>query len=889
MTQWTDGYVAGMAYTHGYYRELGFGQGLSTNIHAAASNVAWHGTDLNLTQAGFAAQLAHASGSGAQLVDQSFAEYCARTDLPDFDFIALHGVWSWVSSANRELLSGYIERMTAPGAGLERRIDAALAFADRLLATRPAYLEAYPQPAERLAGLRAHDHRYLDHEYFNADWQPVDFAGQGVRDLMLNQHFRRDYWVKNDYRMTPAQHAAAMRSQRVVLVMPRTVAALEPLVPMRGGVRQLFEAVFILCDMGVLAPAQAPEAAAAAGAASRRLNLALYDRARQRLHRPPGLGTGWRRPGHAPHSATIPAGAGARSARRGRLERLRRAAAGGAERPPAQGRQAAGRGRRVPCRAASQGHHFRTQLFTDVPGAGHRGREHLMNDWTGGYVADLNYTYGYYQELSPQRIALAFASAGLEAPATGTACELGYGQGLGTNIHAAASITRWHGTDFNPAQAAFARELAHSSGNGAQLVDQSFAEFCGRADLPDFDYICLHGIWCWVSPENQSVIVDFIRRKLKVGGVLYISYNCQPGWAPMVPIRGLLTQYADAMTSPGMGRTQRVDSTLDFTDRLLATEPAYFGAYPRLAERLKALRGENRLYLVHEYFSGNGLPTSFADMANTLGQAKLTYACPAHYLEHIADLNLSRPQQALLAELPDPVLAQSVRDIMVNQNFRADYWVKGARPLTLLQKAEAMRRPRVVMVALRKDVDLKITGRAIEAQLSDAIYQPMLALMADFQPRTVGELAAALASHGLDLQQVFEAVLVLLGKGSMMVAQEPAAIDATTATSHRLNRALFQRARDNDEIAFIASPVVGAGVWAPRIVQLFLLAHVEGLHGVDALTDYVWQTLSLRDQRMVKDGVPLDAPADNIAEIRQQAGRFESDYLAMYRALGVIA
>ena len=512
-----------------------------------------------------------------------------------------------------------------------------------------------------------------------------------------------------------------------------------------------------------------------------------------------------------------------------------------------------------------------------------------MNDWTGGYVADINYTHGYYQELSPLRIAMAFASAGLQAPATGTACELGFGQGISTNIHAAASVTRWHGTDFNPAQAAFARDLAQVSDNGAQLVDQSFAEFTGRDDLPDFDYICLHGIWCWVSPENQALIVDFVRRKLKVGGVLYISYNCQPGWAPMVPVRGLLTSYTNTMTAPGAGRAQRIDSALDFTDRLLDTTPAYFAAYPRVAERLKSLRGQNRQYLVHEYFSRDWQPASFAEMAGILGEAKLTYACPAQYLDHIVDLNLSRPQQALLAELTDPVFAESVRDFMVNRNFRADYWVKGARPLSLLEKAEAMRRQRVVLVAPAHLFALKITGRAIEGQLSEAIYLPLLQLLADYQPHTVDELEDALADQGLNLVQIFEAVLVMIGKGNLMLAQDAAAVDAATGPAQRLNLALFEHARSSEEIAFIASPVLGAGVSAPRIVQLFLLAYGEGARGVAALTDFVWHTLLSQDHRMVKDGVRLDAPADSIAEIAQQAERFEQDFLAIYLALRVIA
>lgn len=78
-----------------------------------------------------------------------------------------------------------------------------------------------------------------------------------------------------------------------------------------------------------------------------------------------------------------------------------------------------------------------------------------MSDWTAGYVADI----GYYQELNPLRVKLAFLSSGLVCPEFGTACELGFGQGVSANLHAAASITQWSGTDFNPAQAGFAREI----------------------------------------------------------------------------------------------------------------------------------------------------------------------------------------------------------------------------------------------------------------------------------------------------------------------------------------------------------------------------------------------------------------------------------------------
>ena len=44
-----------------------------------------------------------------------------------------------------------------------------------------------------------------------------------------------------------------------------------------------------------------------------------------------------------------------------------------------------------------------------------------MSDSSSGYVADIGYTYGYYQELNPERVKLAFLNAGMVAPEFGSA------------------------------------------------------------------------------------------------------------------------------------------------------------------------------------------------------------------------------------------------------------------------------------------------------------------------------------------------------------------------------------------------------------------------------------------------------------------------------------
>jgi hypothetical protein len=66
-----------------------------------------------------------------------------------------------------------------------------------------------------------------------------------------------------------------------------------------------------------------------------------------------------------------------------------------------------------------------------------------MTDWTSGYVADIGYTFGYYGELNPLSANLALLSAGIVPPEVKTACELGFGQGVSVNIHAAASNVTW--------------------------------------------------------------------------------------------------------------------------------------------------------------------------------------------------------------------------------------------------------------------------------------------------------------------------------------------------------------------------------------------------------------------------------------------------------------
>jgi hypothetical protein len=509
-----------------------------------------------------------------------------------------------------------------------------------------------------------------------------------------------------------------------------------------------------------------------------------------------------------------------------------------------------------------------------------------MNDWTDGYVSYIGYTYGYYSELNPQRVKLAFLSQGLLAPEFGSACELGFGQGVSANMHAAASVCSWHGTDFNPAQASFAQELAKVSGNGAQLFDESFAEFSNR-ELPDFDYIGLHGIWSWISDENRSVIVDFIRKKLKVAGVLYISYNTMPGWAAFAPMRHLLTEHAKANGQEGAGIVNHINDSLDFANKLLTTKPLFAQANPLVVDKIKEIKDENRHYLAHEYYNRDWHPMHFAKMSEWLSPAKLTFACSAHYFDHVDSINLTLEQRAFLDEIQDPIFKQTVRDFMVNQQFRKDYWVKGLRKTSLFERAELLRTERFVLCAYRPEVALEVVGSQGNASLTEAIYAPVLDYMADYKLRTLGQIESAVEHHVITFAQLFQVVLVLCGNGTLSFVQSDSTIAEAKRSTDNLNRSLMLKARINSDVSYLASPVTGGGLSINRFNQLFTLAMQHGSNKPEEWASFVSQLLNAQNQKILKEGVPIVNVDDQLAELTIQANEFALKKLPILKALQI--
>lgn len=510
----------------------------------------------------------------------------------------------------------------------------------------------------------------------------------------------------------------------------------------------------------------------------------------------------------------------------------------------------------------------------------------MSADWSGGYGVETGYTYHTYPELNPVRAALPLLLKGLRAPKIETACELGFGQGCSAAAHAAAQPdVEWWGCDFAPAQAVFARDLVAASGARATFTDESFEEFAARPDLPDFDFIALHGIWSWVSDETRDGIVAFLRKKLKPGGVAYITYNTQPGWAVAGPLRHLMERHTDMMGVPALGPAANLEAALSTMQRFFALDPVYSRLNPAVNDRLAALMRQDRTYLVHEYLNGHWTPMWFADVEARLAPAKLSFGASAWMADHVEGLNLAPEMSEFLRELPDPSLRETFRDVAVQAQFRRDYWLRGAQTISVADQRRGLRDQRVVLTKPVSQRPQKANGVFAETGLGGPVHDAIYHALGDGQPRTIGELEAALPADAL-FTDLTMAVVALMSQSALAPAQSDDAIARATGTAKALNRELARRAADSNDLGFLAAPATGGAIGASRFHQLFWLALQEGGAGPAEWARFAADVLARQAQTLVVDGAPL-SPEAVLAMLEIQAANFAQTELPTWRGLGI--
>jgi hypothetical protein len=235
------------------------------------------------------------------------------------------------------------------------------------------------------------------------------------------------------------------------------------------------------------------------------------------------------------------------------------------------------------------------------------------------------------------------------------------------------------------------------------------------------------------------------------------------------------------------------------------------------------------------------------------------------------------------------VLRETVRDYLLNTQFRRDLYTRGARSLSPLEKLERLRETRVTLVTGDSGAPDSAETNLGKVGLRADIYGPVVEALSEGggAPKTIGELGDSPRLADLPPGAFLESLAVLVGSGRAHPVQREAAIAAAEPRCRRLNAHLLERARVGGDITCLASPVIGGAVGVSRFEMIFLGARAAGRETPEAWAQAAWQTLSRQNQSIIKNGEVLTTAEANLDELTSQAKALAGERLALLQRLKV--
>ena len=408
----------------------------------------------------------------------------------------------------------------------------------------------------------------------------------------------------------------------------------------------------------------------------------------------------------------------------------------------------------------------------------------------------------------------------------------------------------------------------------------------GNSSL-QFDSISLHGIWSWISSENRAHIVEFAKKYLKPGGMFYNSYNCFPGWAPNAPMRELMILHDKYGESSKNNTFDRVENAFNFVEKLIELNPNYAQRVPGLKEFIESTKKLDHNYLAHEYFNSIWDCMYFTDVAEILSTAKLEFACTATPSDAIDAMNLKQEAIDFLKSIENPIVKEQVRDYFVNQQFRKDIYVRGARRLSQAERMIKILNTNFVLLNV-DEPQMKCNTALGEVSFTNPNLEAIMEYLRsdNYRPKKFADLVK---NHPeIIFANLEQAIVVLMTMGHLVPCQDKTIIDKVKKNCDNLNNYLCSRSEISTDIAFLVSPVIGGGFSIGRFEQVFVELYKRGKRDIDSLAKESWTILEAQGQRLIKEGKTLNSAEENLAEFKSLAQMFLDKRLIILKALQII-
>jgi SAM-dependent methyltransferase len=421
-----------------------------------------------------------------------------------------------------------------------------------------------------------------------------------------------------------------------------------------------------------------------------------------------------------------------------------------------------------------------------------------MTQSRDAYTTDIPYLRDFKPMLAPAWLDHVALVGGIEPPDRRngfTWCDLGCGQGVAAAILAATHPNgEFFGVDAMPVHTDHGRRLA----SGAAIPNVRFhaADFAAAIELglPQLDYIVAHGVYSWVDRASQSALLRFVDRRLKPGGLVYLSYNALPGWVRDLPFQRLVQE---------LDRIFPGDSAARFAAAAKIARALADAGVPALADSFIVKELKERpedyapAYLVHEFMPAAWRPLWVTEVRAAMAPIGLEPVGSATLSENLDWMVLDEPARETLATIADPGAAELVRDFYLDQRLRCDVFARGNRRVGPSERAER----------------LLASAFALARPLCEIRYRTLTpAGPLSYDSPAARAIIAAVAAAPRPLSggtQDVKALLTLCAAGDIMP------VGPGSVPVHALNRTLCARVDGPEEIGWLALPC-GTAVAADR-------------------------------------------------------------------------
>lgn len=512
-------------------------------------------------------------------------------------------------------------------------------------------------------------------------------------------------------------------------------------------------------------------------------------------------------------------------------------------------------------------------------------------DWTAGYASDVQYTAGYYADQSPGHLNFLCVVRGYEPIPIDDGfnwLELGCGRGVTASVLASLYPQgRFYAVDFNPAHVAEAATRTAEAGlDNLQVLEAAFADVAGgKLDLPQFDFITLHGVYTWVNAANRQAIVDILGRYLRPGGIVYVSYNAMPGWTAALPMQRMMVDMAACFPGTSESQLQKAIGLLQSMERLGG---GFFQQNPVAAARLKSLPVDNSRYLVHEFMHRHWEPLYHADVAESFAEAKLEFAGSTDLTQAFAHLFLSKEKLELLEGIPQSPVRETARDFLMGGSFRKDVFVRGLRPLRPGRRIALLRAVELARLVPLEKLQKKLKMALGEVELAASVFEVFVKQLQSGKAN-LGTMTDIAGEQGIAPAQIIQAACLLVAAGQLHMMWG-GSVPAEKEAARRLNRIIARETEGSDDIQTFSAPNIAAGVNLGYFERLYLLVAGDAVQSGsgESYAERAAQILKERGQILQKQGQSVTTDAAVLAELESQFQSIEAERGALFRLWGLV-